>query len=310
MDHVEEGMIAVAGAGYDIGTTSRIGPRFAPAAIREASMYYRWFQTGAMEEITTGRVLSPPVSGKIVDLGDLETNNFEPDRVEASLSQASREIARRGAKLVALGGDHLVTPSLLKGYREGLLERGSARIGYIRFSSQLDLGELDPVWKSVWRGSASRRILESPIDQRNMVWIGVHGYQRKEQVDFARSRDLRIVTLGEIRRRGIVNVTREAVDLATRDCDAVYLSIDFDVLDGGYVAQTPGYAFDGLTNVELLHAADVLNTAPVGSIDLVGLNPRVEPTAATGGRFGAWVILRLISQQTDREQESVAGKDT
>ena len=47
------------------------------------------------------------------------------------------------------------------------------------------------------------------------------------------------------------------MSIAGHGCDSVYVSIDFDVMDGGIVAATADPCFDGLTNVELLKAVDI-----------------------------------------------------
>ena len=85
------------------------------------------------------------------------------------------------------------------------------------------------------------------------------------------------------------------MEVAGDGCDSVYVSIDFDVMDGGIVAATADPCFDGLTNVELLKAVDILRRKKAGALDLVGMNPTVNMLSATGPRLGAWIVIRFLA---------------
>ena len=172
------------------------------------------------------------------------------------------------------------------------------KIGYIQVSSQLDLSDEDAAWGGVWRGATARRILDSgAVDARNMVWMGTNGYVREEQWALAQERGLNILTLDDIRREGIVAVARRAADIAGDGCDSIYLSVDVDVLDGGYMSMTGAPSFDGLRNVDLLKAIDVLRRAKIGAMDVVGVNPTVDLVGISGAEIGRWLVTRFISEK-------------
>ena len=250
-------------------------------------------------EITTGQRMKAPEEAKVIDVGDLNVYPVDWDRTSASLRRSMYQIARTGALPVIFGGDHFISYPLAQGFRDAVLEKSGGRIGYVQFSSRLDLGDTDPVWGSVWRGATARRIMDSgTVDSRNMVWVGTNGYVRSDQWDLVQELDLRIFTLEDIRRDGIVAVAHQAADIAGDGCDAVYLSVDFDVLDDGFVAGAGDTAFDGISNVELLKAIDVLRRTKIATIDIVGLNPLIEMVAATGQRFASWLVIRFISEKT------------
>ena len=235
---------------------------------------------------------------KVIDLGDLSIYPVEWDRSEITLRDSMYQIARTGALPIILGGDHFITYPLVEGFKEAIVEGGGKKIGYIQLSSQLDLGDEDRVWGKVWRGATARRIMDpGTVDTKNMVWIGTNGYIRTEQWDLAQELDLKVFTLQDIRSRGIAAVAQEAADIAGEGCDSIYLSVDYDVLDGGYVAMTGRPSFDGMTNVDLLKAIDVLRRSKVGAMDLVGMNPTVEMVGATGQLFATWLVVRFISEK-------------
>ncbi len=294
VEELRPGTVAFLGVPFDLSCSDRAGARLGPAACRAASAYYAVFG-GAFEEITTGRLLRVPAA---VDLGDVAVHPHDWDATEVILRRTVAAVVGAGGRPVTIGGDHFVTSALVAGFREGL-RSSTGRAGYVQFSSQLDLGTEDRVWGSVWRGATARRIIEShAVEPGNMVWVGTNGYVRSDQLAFAREHDLAVFTLDDVRAQGIAAVTRRAIEIAGRGCDSAYVSIDLDVLDGGYMPTTSRPSFRGLTDVELLTAADVLGEGGVGALDVTGLNPTVESAAITGARFAAWLILRFISEQS------------
>ena len=297
LEHLREGMVAICGVSYDLSCTSRIGARFGARAIRDSASYYAGaFSRNDLVEITTGDRMSGARRSQILDLGDFNAYPLDWPRTEKELRRSMHEVTATGATPVVLGGDHFISYPLCLGYADAVRERSGRSIGYIQFSSRLDLGTSDPVWGDVWRGAAARRILDSgALSPKNMVWVGVNGYVRREEWDYARENNLAVFTLADIRQQGLQPVIENAMSIAGDGCESVYISIDFDVMDGGIVAATADPCFDGLTNVELLKAVDILRRKKAGALDLVGMNPTVNMVSATGPRLGAWIVIRFLA---------------
>ena len=298
VEDLEEGIVAIAGVSYDTSCTSKIGARYAPRAIRVVSSSWSSFP-GVSVVINTAQRITVPEHDKlrIVDVGDLNVYPVDWEKTHASLRDSMGQIARVGAFPVILGGDHFITYPLVQGFGDAVADRGGRgkKIGYIQLSSQLDLGDEDPVWGRVWRGATARRIIDTgAVDARNMVWMGTNGYVREEQWALARELGLNILTLDDIRREGITTITRRAADIAGDGCDSIYLSVDVDVLDGGYMSMTGAPSFDGMRNVDLLKAIDVLRRTKIGAMDLVGVNPTVDMVGISGAEFARWLVTRLI----------------
>ena len=307
LDDLEKGMVAVAGVPYDFSSTGRLGAKFAPWRIREtsnaqgtASMAF----DGTIDIDTRKRVDGALLKAKLRDLGDIAVYPIQWEQSEETLRESIYQIAIRGALPVILGGDHFITYSLVQGFKDAVIEGGGSKVGYIQISSQLDLGVEDPVWGRVWRGTTARRIMDAGmVDTKNMVWVGTNGYVRSEQWELAQELELKMFTLDDIRREGITAIAQQAVQIAGQDCDSIYLSVDCDVLDGGYVSQTGAPAFDGITDVELTAAINVLADSKVGAMDLCGINPFLDSPAQgeNGQRFGAQLVLRFIYPRIMRD---------
>ena len=299
-EELSEEVFAFAGAPFDLSTDGRIGSRFAPRAYRKTSTYYQRHLegTGAFVEIDEGGDIRPEIArGKIKDMGDIAVFPQEWDKTQASLRESMYQIARTGATPIICGGDHFITYPLIQGFKDAVMERGGASVGYIRVSGRLDLGDEDPVWGRVWRGASDRRIIDGRIvNPDNMVWIGTNGYTRAEDWQLAQEMGLKVFNLDDVRRGGIAGVAEQAAEIAGQGCDSIYLSVDLDVLDGGYVASTPSPSLDGIRNIDVFAAMDVFARHKVGAMDLCGLNPLVEVAgqSETGHRFGVAAILRFV----------------
>ena len=264
LEDLKEGMVAVAGVTYDLSSTARLGARFAPITIRETSGYYTYS------------------GNKIVDLGNLSVSHLDWPKTASELRRQMYQIARLGVTPVILGGDHFITYPLVQGFLDAVTERGGARLGYIQFSSQLDLGDEDPQWGKVWRGATAKRILDSgAVAANNMVWVGVHGYLPQDQLAMVDELNLNVFTLSDIRRDGIEPVTERALELAGEGCDAVYVSVDVNAVDGVFVPGVDAPSFRGVRNIDLLKAVDVLARSKAGALDLVVSTPSSKVEART-----------------------------
>jgi agmatinase len=278
IEHVRPGMFAVAGVPYDL--SARVpGARYGPRAIRTASsgllnaadvLNDRWTdaESAGLLEFRGGPDFA------IGDLGDFAVTALDWDTTSREVERAMYETVSAGAIPLILGGDHFITLPLITGFQRARAENGHGRVGYLRFSSRLDLGVRDEFLGDTWRGATARRILESDIvSGPNMVWLGVSGYVAQAELELVRARGLRVHTLREVRSDGISAVTDRALSEAGAGCDTVYVSIDMDVVDGAYLPCQGVRSFRGLHNVELQEAMNVLSSGAVGALDVVGTNP-------------------------------------
>ncbi len=303
VDDLSPGMFGVFGVPYDVSAPDKLGPRLAPKAYRETSTYFQMMTApdSTLVEINSRLPTDTNVvRDRVRDLGDLSVSHVDWEIMSSTLRDASRGIAARGSVPIALGGDHLIAYPLIQGFRDATVERGGRGVGYIQLSSRLDLGLRDPVWGDVWRGATVRRLLDSgAVRPENLIWIGVNGYVPLDQWQMAKRLPATIVTADQVRSRGIADVVSEALERASHGCSGVFVGIDVDVMDGGYVAMTGTPRFDGLRNVDLFEALTLLARGPVGGVSLCGLNPLIETMslAKTGQRCGAEMLVRFIDEK-------------
>jgi agmatinase len=106
---------------------------------------------------------------------------------------------------------------------------------------------------------------------------------------------MRSFEMSEITSRGLDAVLDEAFALAMDDCDAVFLSVDVDVVDPGSAPGTGTPEPGGLTSRQLLDAVRrIAMELPLVGMDVVEVSPpydHAEITAYLGNR----IVLEALS---------------
>ncbi len=297
IDDLQPGDYAVYGIPYDLSTEGLAGARHGPQACRDASQYYAVFRP-SFEEVTTGRAIDFP---EVIDLGDAPVRPLDWDDTRPRLAGWIAGITARGAIPVGIGGDYFATSVLAPSFAASVAARGGSA-AFLRLSSHLDLGEEHPVLGVFWHGRTTRTILESgALAVERTALFGANGYVPDSEWAFAARNNVPVIPLHEARRTSPAATVRDLIAALGVEPRDLYVSIDLDVVDGAYVPDTDDPVFGGLSNVELLGIADAINAYGFGAIDITGLNPHVEPSAITGARFAAWLVLRLIGRQRPLE---------
>jgi arginase family enzyme len=280
--------VAVVGIPYEgvklLDPLTYAPPLAAPAP--EGSVYYR---SGADEgpeairrhsvlaSLRHGRGLAPETDRdlvildrlRVVDYGDVDV---VPGDAEATFLRAHEKLAdivAAGAVPIVLGGDHAIPVPVL----QVLAGKLRGKLGIVVLDSHFDLS-YEPRY---WAGSQWARTFELGIvEPENFVQIGIRGL-RESLADRAVAEELghRYYTMSEVDELGVAAVAQEAREAATRGTEALYISLDIDVVDtahGGQKYPEPG----GLSARELLRALRVLSRARVVGFDLCCLAPRYD----------------------------------
>ena len=302
VEDLNPGMVALVGVTHDGTSSSRQGVRDGPTSIREASADFIFaVQSSSSQEVVdvqTGRRIKLTQEPKLMDLGDLPVYPSDLDRTLCSCREFASAVAHRGAFGVVLGGDHYVTYPLVQGFREGL----GKKIGLIQLSSQLDLGDTDAVWGSDWHGATVRRILDDGIvEGKNTVFVGTQGYIPHTEWELARRCGALVITADQVQERGPEETAGKALDVAGDGCEAVYISLDVDVVDSGHASGTGDITIGGLTPAEVLSLMVAFSESEkVGALDVVEVAPSLDPRGRTQ-RLSAQAIVELIAPRVFAE---------
>jgi arginase family enzyme len=151
-----------------------------------------------------------------------------------------------------------------------------------------------PSWGKLYHSSTVRRIAESGLlDPSNMILIGVHGLVGKEIYEFLRKNRMKIVTLNELSAKGFAPAVKKAIEELAAKVDSFYLSVDIDVLSAAFAPGTGGVSLKGFNPDQLLEIMAVLQSYPIGALDVVEVAPNCDPSERTQ-RLAAEVILQFI----------------
>jgi agmatinase len=285
--------VAIVGAPFDEMVTHRPGARFGPRAIREAQ-----YSAGALNSLQLG--VEPFDLLTVVDAGDANIVPTLWERSHAMIYRKVREVAATGAIPIVLGGDHSITWPSATAIAE---VRAPATIGMVHFDAHADTAP-DFFGQLASHGSPMRNLIESgAVDGANFVQVGLRGYWPPPDVfEWMREHGLRVHLMTEIEERGAEAVIDDAIAEALEGPDAIYLSVDIDVVDPGMAPGTGTPEPGGLLPRELLRAVRrIAATVPIAGVDIVEVAPPydwAESTAMIANR----VALEVISALADRRR--------
>jgi agmatinase len=254
--------VAVVGAPFDMGTTFRPGARWAPQAIRQISKLYDGYNldmaVDLFEELD------------IVDVGDVFVI---PSNIEKTFDQIERAVdhlAGSGVFPVILGGDHSI------GYPDvkAVARHVGGNVGIVHLDRHIDLAERDMderMHTTQWFHAT--RIPNIP--SANLVQVGIGGWAgKKAGMAVARERGTTVLTIGDVERLGIERAAEAALEIASRNTEAIFLSLDIDVVDPGNAPGTGTPEPGGLSSREMLRFISIVaKEAPLCGMEVVEVSP-------------------------------------
>ncbi|HUZ08596.1 MAG TPA: agmatinase [Acidimicrobiales bacterium] len=292
----------IIGAPFDGGTSHRPGCRFGPQAIRSTDYLPH---DGSRPHLALG--VDPLIELGVVDAGDVEMPSGEMERSLERLEQAVASVARSGAVPVVLGGDHTVALPDVTGVARHV---GWGKVSVVHFDAHADTA--DTQFGSLWgHGTPMRRLIESgAVRGDRFVQIGLRGYwPEPETLGWMSRQGMRSYEMSEIAGRGLDACLTEAFGIATDGCDAVFLSVDVDVVDPGMAPGTGTPEPGGLSSRELLDAVRrTTMEVPVVGLDVVEVSPpydHAEVTAFLANR----IVLEALSGMAWRRR-ALGGRPT
>ncbi len=269
--------VAVLGAPFDIAVGFRPGQRFAPRAVREASLRYALPPEG-FYDLRADRVRLAGL--RLADAGDVDLPSLEPELARERITAAARLVRARARLPVFLGGDHSVSFPLLRAFDD------VPGLHVVQFDAHLDFTDArnDTRFSN---SSPFRRAADALPALAGVTTLGLRGLRfDREAVAAARARGHGLVPMWELETRE----ARAAALARLPEGAPVYLSIDVDALDPAVLPATSSPEPDGLAYgalVELVRGA-AAGRRVVG-VDVVELAPALDPSGNS-----ALLVARLV----------------
>jgi agmatinase len=279
--------VAIIGAPFDMGVVNRPGARFGPRAIRQASNLGR-----AIHHLELG--VQPLRTLRVFDYGDASIIPSSIERSHDAIRAKVAEVAALGAVPIVLGGDHSITLPSATAVADAV---GRGKVGVIHFDAHADTAN-DNWGVLLGHGTPMRRLIESgAVPGRNFVQVGLRGYwPPPDVIDWMREQGMRWHLMSEIEARGFETVLSESIQQALDGPEAIYLSVDIDVLDPAYAPGTGTPEPGGLTSLQLLRAVrEIVQAVRLAGMDVVEVAPAYDGPGQITAEVAHRVVLEALS---------------
>jgi agmatinase len=314
---VPAGSVAVLGVPLDSWTLGRNGQRYAPRAIREASLYLAGYYGVQGEpvgyvDVRDGTVWTVPETPRLFDAGDVRIHQGDVHAQIEAVAAPVAEIVAKGAMPVVLGGDHFIPYPSFVGYARGVRAANpDAKIGFLTIDGHLDFWDEFRDMGRLNHGTFARRVSEHEA-VGNMVWWGLNGANilQPDQLRICRERGFAAYTVSSIRRRGVLETIQEALEIAADGADFLYVTFDIDATDGAQAPGTHSIVMDGLSAGEVLAALEVVGSFEnVGAFDVCEMIPQYDVGGGRTARYAAQAILTVIGHQVLDSQPAISKQE-
>lgn len=253
----EEALYVVLGVPFDATSTFRTGARFAPNAIREASLNIETysFRTGLDVENVS-----------LHDLGDLHVST-DVDRTLDKLNLIIGEITNEGKTPVIIGGEHTITLGVLKG-----LKAKASETAIVSFDAHLDLRD-EFMGLKLSHTTFMRRINEL-VKPAKIIEVGTRAVCR-EELEYAKKAGVEFISSAEIRSMSEEDVIK-LLNEKMAEFENIYVSIDMDVLDPAYAPAVQNPEPEGVETSFLLNVLSKACSRRVLGFDIVEIAPNYD----------------------------------
>lgn len=245
-----------------------------PAAIREALKRYSTYSYSTAADI--GQLA-------IQDLGSVENPDSNETATIATLKAANKDLT------ICLGGDNSITYAAVL----GTLGQGLSDAGLITLDAHHDLRD------GVSNGSPVRRLIESGLNPKHIVQIGINDFSNSsEYAHLASDLGITVITRDEVASLCIEAACKKAL---AKMPSKVFVDFDVDVCDRSVVPACPAAAPGGISAFELRKAARLLvSDKRVRGIDITEIDASKDSEDQRTVRLGALVVLEALAGYVDR----------
>ncbi len=273
--------VALLGVPFDGGTTYRPGARFAPRAVRDASVLCRNYNPNL--DVSVYESLN------VVDAGDITVNPINLQITFKNIEERIREVHEAGARAICVGGDHSI---LLPDLRA--VHRRFGKVVLVQFDAHTDTA--DSAWGEKYHhGTPVRRAIEEGLLNGSEIFqIGIRGpLTSPDQEEYVREQKINILDMDAFcdpkKRDQFFNRIRNAAAKKP-----IYISFDVDGVDPAFAPGTGTPVVGGMTSLEALQCVRKLKGLDVAGANLVEISPAYDHAELTS-LLGAALVFEFLS---------------
>jgi agmatinase len=285
--------VAVVGLPFDTGSPYRVGCRFGPRAIRQASVLLR--PINPYHDIDVFKTIN------VVDYGDSIVAPGQTERSFEEMDACLVDIVKAGVIPLGFGGDNAVTYPELKALGE---QHGP--ISVLHFDAHTD------TWGDYFgqrhnAGTAYRRAVEDGyVDATKSIQAGMRGSLFARE-DITQSLDLGYEVINTDRMFEMGMDALAAHILKKLKGRKVFLSLDLDIVDPAYAPGVQIPECGGVSAREMLGLLRKLRGLDIVGADVVECNPmydHAEITALLAATIGAEILALIAAHKHDNRRST------
>jgi len=250
----EDATYIVFGVPFDSTSTYRNGARFAPQAIRQASLNIETysFRSGVdVEDLA------------LHDAGDLDVS-METQKTLEMTRLVVEDIAAVGKIPVALGGEHTITLGTTKGLGNRL-----AKTAIVSFDAHMDLR--CEFLGSTLSHTTFMQLINEEFKPAKIIEVGTRS-ACKEELAYAKKAGVEFFTSQEIIKQGSLLIGEQLREKLL-PYENLFLTIDMDVLDPAFAPAVQNPEPDGISTSALIDLVCSLCDKRVLGFDIVEVVP-------------------------------------
>lgn len=282
----------ILGVPWDGGASlGRPGARYAPGKVREAlSWIVNRIQDNQLAAIEKQTIVDLK-DVCIKDFGDIDIVYHDYKQTFDTITNKAKDILSQGFIPLVIGGDHSISFPLIR----GLQSQTSGNIGIIQFDAHLDLLDESVCQGRFSHSSEIRRAIElERVSARNLVQIGVRGFNYPDNWEIITSNNIKQFTPQHLRYSKIEEVVETSLEIVSKGTEKIYMTVDIDAIDPAYAPGAGANEPGGLTVAEVEYLVD--RFAPsVDFFDVVEVNPIFDINDMTAAVAAKLMVDFIIS---------------
>ncbi|MFX0205296.1 MAG: agmatinase family protein [Candidatus Hodarchaeota archaeon] len=268
----------------------RTGADKSPEAIRKFSIFYSYNHGyGFFPELARDFIIFDHI--KAVDYGDVEVDIKKPDVSLQNCFRKVSDIYEAGAIPLISGGDHAIPyPSV-----QALAKHTEGNIGIITFDSHFDL-YFEPEFSAATQWGRLFNLLPQ-VDPKNYCSIGIRGLRNQlHEYYVAEELGIQYFTMADVQSQGIASVIAKALEIAGKDTDALYVSLDIDVIDPAFCPAQKYPEPNGLSSREIISALRQIGKGKlINGFDICCLGPQYDTPTGLSAQLCARLFMEVMA---------------
>ncbi|HEX9261714.1 MAG TPA: agmatinase [Candidatus Bathyarchaeia archaeon] len=271
----KEADYVILGVPFDVTSTYRMGARFGPTAIRQASLNIETssFRSGLdVEDLL------------LHDAGDLNVSTDIAKTVDM-VKLVVEDIIAAGKKPVVIGGEHTITLGIAKGL--GFKAKNTA---IVSFDAHLDL-------RCEFLGlnlshTTFMQLISEEVKPAKIIEVGTRAVC-KDELSYAKKAGIEFFTSQQILKEGSDQIARK-LKQKLASYEDVYLTVDMDVLDPAFAPAVQNPEPEGISTTTLLDIVCALCDKRVVGFDVLEIAPMFDQ--GVSAIVAAKVIFEMLCQ--------------